>query len=167
MVWGWVVVGRGSLLSSPNQLFNLMLNSFLHDVGWLGYGRYVLSARPERDCLVTCSSRDMQRTSDQWRSIFLGSHDFQASRCSLRILGNWVVQSIGAGCSDYGNQARYCITGHMTLELICVSSPSFACANFISTAATIGTNYKPNSHKTIGIYAAVLIAQGTMQSPTI
>jgi hypothetical protein len=42
------------------------------------------------------------------------------------------------------------------------TSPSFACANFISTAATIGTNYQPNPHKTIGIYAAVLIAQGTV-----
>jgi hypothetical protein len=162
MVWGWIVVGRGRFLSSQNQLFNLMLNSILHDVGWLGYGRCVLSARPQTDCLVTCSSRDMQRTSDQWGSIFLGSHDFQAPRCSLRILGNRLVQSIGAGCSDYGNQVRYCTTGRMILELIRVHSPSFACANFISTAATIGTNYKPNSHKTIGIYAAVLIAQGTM-----
>jgi hypothetical protein len=44
----------------------------------------------------------------------------------------------------------------------CLTSHSFACANFISTAATIGTNYQPNSHKTIGIYAAVLIAQGTV-----
>ena len=116
---------------------------------------------------MTCNSRDMQRTSDQWGSIFLGSHDFQAQRCSLRILGNRLVQSIGAGCNNYGNQARHCITGHVTLELIRVPSPSFACANFISTAATIGTNYKPNSHKTIGIYAAVLISQGTTQSSSI
>ena len=43
-------------------------------------------------------------------------------------------------------------------------SPSFACVNFISTAPTIGTNYKPNSHKTIGIYSEVLFAQGTAQS---
>ena len=164
MVWGWIVVGRGNFLSPQYQLFNLMLNSLLHDVGRLSHGRYVLSARPERDCFVTCSSRDMQRTSDQWRSIFLGSHDFQASRCSLCIVGYRLVQSIGAGCSDYGDQARYCITSCMTLELIRVLSPSFACANFISTAATIGTNYKPNSHKTIGIYAVVLIAQGTTQS---
>jgi len=134
MVWGWFVVGRGSFFSPQNQLYNLMLNSLLHDVGWLGYGRYVLSARLERYCLVTYSSRDMQRISDQWRSIFLGSHDFQAPRCSLRILGNRLVQSIGAGCSHYGNQARYCITGCMTLELIRVPSPSFACDNFISTA---------------------------------
>jgi hypothetical protein len=80
----------------------------------------------------------------------------------LCILGVRLVQSTGAGCSNYGNQARYCITGRMTLELIRIPSSSFACANFISTAATIGTNYKLNSHKTIGIYAAVLtIAQGT------
>jgi hypothetical protein len=43
-------------------------------------------------------------------------------------------------------------------------SPSFACANFISITATIATNYKPNSHKTIGIYAEVFFAQGTAQS---
>jgi hypothetical protein len=43
-------------------------------------------------------------------------------------------------------------------------SPSFACANFISTVPTIGTNYKPDSHKTIGFYAVVLFAQGTTQS---
>jgi hypothetical protein len=55
----------------------------------------------------------------------------------------------------------------MTLELIRVPSPSFACANFISTTATIGTNYKPNSHKTIGIYATVRIAQCTTQTSSI
>ena len=141
-----------------------MLNSLLHDVGRLSYGRYVLSAYPERDYLVTRSSRDMQCTSNQWRSIFLGSYDFQASRCSLCIVGYRLVQSIGAGCNNYGDKARYFITSFMTLELIRVLFPSFACANFISTAATIGTNYKPNSHKTIGIYAVVLIAQGTTQS---
>ena len=43
-------------------------------------------------------------------------------------------------------------------------SPSFACAKFISTAATIGANHKPNSHKTNGIYAEVLFAQGTAHS---
>jgi hypothetical protein len=51
----------------------------------------------------------------------------------------------------------------MTLELIRVPSLSFACANFISTAAAIYTDYKPNSHKTIGIYAAVLIAPPKVQ----
>ena len=49
MVWGWVVVGIGSFLSFQNQLLNLMLNSLLHDVGWVGHGRCVLSARLERD----------------------------------------------------------------------------------------------------------------------
>ncbi len=37
---------------------------------------------------------------------------------------------------------------------------SFACANFISTAATFGTDFAPNEKTTIGIYAGVLITQG-------
>lgn len=41
-------------------------------------------------------------------------------------------------------------------------SPSFACATFISTVSTIGTNYQPNARKTIGIYAAVLFSQGLL-----
>ncbi|KAI0268565.1 APC amino acid permease [Russula aff. rugulosa BPL654] len=50
------------------------------------------------------------------------------------------------------------------IRLVIVLTVTFACANFISTAATIGTNYKPNSHKTIGIYAAVLISQGAINT---
>jgi hypothetical protein len=47
MVWGWVVVGRGTFLSSQSRLFiHLVLKSFLHDVGGLGYGRYVTSVHP-------------------------------------------------------------------------------------------------------------------------
>jgi hypothetical protein len=49
------------------------------------------------------------------------------------------------------------------LQSIRIPTLSFACANFISTAATIGTNYQPNAHKTIGIYAAVIVTQGTLQ----
>jgi hypothetical protein len=109
----------------------------------------------------------MQRTSNQWGTIFLGSHDFQASRRSLRVLGYWLVQPHGAGCSDNGNQVCYCVTHACISRLIFIPSLSFACATFISTAATIGTNYEPNSHKTIGIYAAVLFAQGTAQSSYI
>jgi hypothetical protein len=43
-----------------------------------------------------------------------------------------------------------------------LTSASFACANFISTLAVISANYQPTPQKTIGIYAAVLIAQGTI-----
>jgi len=51
----------------------------------------------------------------------------------------------------------------LILQLIRIPTLSFACANFISTAATIGTNYEPNPRRTIGIYAAVLVTQGTLQ----
>lgn len=37
---------------------------------------------------------------------------------------------------------------------------SFACANFLSTACTLGTNFEPTRNTTIGIYAAVLFTQG-------
>ncbi|KAN0115672.1 hypothetical protein V8E52_006618 [Russula decolorans] len=50
---------------------------------------------------------------------------------------------------------------HMTFAPKCTF---FACANFISITATIATNYKPNSHKTIGIYAEVFFAQGTINT---
>lgn len=58
------------------------------------------------------------------------------------------------------------VTGWFNLlgQVAVTTGISFACANFVSTAATIGTNYKPNSHKTIGIYAAILIAQGTINT---
>jgi len=38
---------------------------------------------------------------------------------------------------------------------------SFGCATFISTAATINTSFVPSEKTTIGIYAAVLVSQGT------
>ncbi|KAH9995321.1 APC amino acid permease [Russula vinacea] len=58
------------------------------------------------------------------------------------------------------------VTGWFNLlgQVAVTTGISFACATFISTAATIGTNYKPNSHKTIGIYAAVLFAQGAINT---
>ena len=62
---------------------------------------------------ITCSSGNMQRTSDKWRSIFLGGHDFQASRCSLCVLGHRLVQPPGTGSGDDGNQVRYCAIGRM------------------------------------------------------
>lgn len=37
---------------------------------------------------------------------------------------------------------------------------SFACATFISTVATINTEFVPDDRTTIGVYAAVLISQG-------
>ena len=37
---------------------------------------------------------------------------------------------------------------------------SFACANFIQTVATFGTDYVPTAKKNIGVYAGVLVAQG-------
>ena len=78
-------------------------------------------------------------------------------------MGHWLVQPFGAGCGNDGNRVPFGFANIQDIPNRSPSSSSFACANFISTAATIGTSYEPNSRKTIGIYAAVLIAQGIVQ----
>ncbi|THH10914.1 hypothetical protein EW145_g982 [Phellinidium pouzarii] len=54
------------------------------------------------------------------------------------------------------------ITGWFNLlgQVAVTTGISFACANFISTIATFSTNFVPTAKTTIGIYAAVLCAQG-------
>lgn len=41
---------------------------------------------------------------------------------------------------------------------------TFGCANLISITATVGTTYSPSAGKTIGIYAALLISHGLINS---
>ena len=45
MVWGWIVVGRGSFFSSQNQLFNLILAFFTMLVGLAMAGASSLHVR--------------------------------------------------------------------------------------------------------------------------
>ncbi|KAH9172426.1 APC amino acid permease [Lactarius sanguifluus] len=58
------------------------------------------------------------------------------------------------------------VTGWFNLlgQVAVTTGISFACANFISTACTIGTDFQPSSGKTIGIYAAVLFTQGMINT---
>jgi hypothetical protein len=56
---------------------------------------------------LTRSFRDLQCTSDQWWSVFLGGHDIEATGGSFRVLGHRLVQPSGASCSDDGNQVCY------------------------------------------------------------
>lgn len=41
---------------------------------------------------------------------------------------------------------------------------SYACANFLATAASIGTSYEPSPKTVIGIYAGILITQGLINT---
>lgn len=54
------------------------------------------------------------------------------------------------------------ITGWFNLlgQVAVTTGISFGCANFISTACTLGTSFEPTPATTIGIYAAVLFTQG-------
>ncbi|KAF7333514.1 APC amino acid permease [Mycena venus] len=58
------------------------------------------------------------------------------------------------------------ITGWFNLlgQVAVTTGISFACANFLSTACTLKTDFVPTPKTTIGIYAAVLAAQGTINT---
>ncbi|KAF8530211.1 APC amino acid permease [Hysterangium stoloniferum] len=58
------------------------------------------------------------------------------------------------------------ITGWFNLlgQVAVTTGISFAVAQFISTTATIGTTFVPAPRTTIGIYAAVLVAQGLINT---
>ncbi|KAJ3530862.1 hypothetical protein NM688_g7652 [Phlebia brevispora] len=58
------------------------------------------------------------------------------------------------------------ITGWFNLlgQVAVTTGISFACANFISTLSTFGTDFVPEAKTTIGIYAAVLVAQGLINT---
>jgi hypothetical protein len=69
----------------------------------------------------------------------------------FNLLGQ-VAVTTGIGCATESPLRSW--------RLYVLPSPSFACANFISTLCTIRTDFQPSSGKTIGIYAAVLFTQG-------
>lgn len=58
------------------------------------------------------------------------------------------------------------ITGWFNLlgQVAVTTGISFAVAQFISTTATLGTSFVPTPRTTIGIYAAVLLAQGLINT---
>ncbi|KAH8111566.1 APC amino acid permease [Phellopilus nigrolimitatus] len=58
------------------------------------------------------------------------------------------------------------ITGWFNLlgQVAVTTGISFGCANFISTIATFNTGFEPTARTNIGVYAAVLIAQGLINT---
>ncbi|KAI6021042.1 amino acid/polyamine transporter I [Pisolithus marmoratus] len=58
------------------------------------------------------------------------------------------------------------ITGWFNLlgQVAVTTGISFACANFLSTVAELGTSFVPSPKTTIGIYAAVLVSQGLINT---
>lgn len=47
---------------------------------------------------------------------------------------------------------------------LCRHSSSFACANFLSTLCTFSTSFTPTPKTTIGVYAAILVSQGLINT---
>lgn len=58
------------------------------------------------------------------------------------------------------------ITGWFNLvgQFAVTTGITFGCANLISTAATVKSNYSPTAGKTLGIYAALLISHGLVNT---
>lgn len=58
------------------------------------------------------------------------------------------------------------ITGWFNLlgQVAVTTGISFACATFLSTVCTLGTHFVPTPKTTIGIYAAVLVSQGMINT---
>jgi len=58
------------------------------------------------------------------------------------------------------------VTGWFNLlgQVAVTTGISYACANFTSTAATLGTTFVPSPNITIGIYAGILIIQGLINT---
>ncbi|KAH9914364.1 amino acid transporter [Epithele typhae] len=58
------------------------------------------------------------------------------------------------------------VTGWFNLlgQVAVTTGISFGCANFISTLATFDTGFVPTANTTIGIYAAVLVTQGLINT---
>lgn len=123
--------------------------------------RHLYSYGALQTFLTMTLSRGLQCTSDQWWPILLGRDAFASTKCGIGVLGYRLVQSSGTGRCHDGYQVRirsYFCARWYQLTYFC--RYSYACANFISTASTLGTSYEPTPGKTIGIYAAVLCTQG-------
>jgi len=58
------------------------------------------------------------------------------------------------------------ITGWFNLlgQVAVTTGISFGCAGLISTTATVKSSYEPTAAKTIGIYAAVLVSHGVVNT---
>lgn len=106
----------------------------------------------------------MQRTPNKRGPLFLGGNAHTSSICSVCQLGNWLVQSLRPGCRHHRYKVQLTHLSLVKYTDVLSFPESFACATFISTIATFDTSYVPSASKTIGIYAAVLCAQGMVNT---
>ena len=123
-----------------------------------------MAGSPFNTCLISQPFlnfiRGLQCSPDQRWPVFLGCYAFHPQKGTLRFLGLWLVQSPGSGRCNYRNQV-FPLPKYLQCHAVLTYPRSFGCATFISTAATINTNFVPNDKTTIGVYAAVLVSQGT------
>ncbi|KAJ8522793.1 hypothetical protein ONZ45_g682 [Pleurotus djamor] len=142
MVWGWVVVSFATML-----------------VGLAMAGEF-------RSSYPICSGSDkfyrsLQVSPPEWNPTSI----LDVPRSAHPTSGGPYFWAAMLSRPEHAAFASW-ITGWFNLlgQVAVTTGISFACATFISTASELKTGFVPNEKTTIGIYAAVLITQGIINT---
>lgn len=121
--------------------------------------RFAGTSGPHWACTI-CLKVPPQCASNIGRPVLLGCHAFQARVSSTRFLGHWSVLRFRIHNLFSSSLGWFNLLGQVAVT----TGISFGCATFISTVATLNTNFVPNEKTQIGVYAAVLVSQGLINT---
>lgn len=113
---------------------------------------YVCCSRNGRNCICYPNG---------WRAVLLGSVACTPKTFRLRILDHWLVYLLTLLILDSQlTTSRFNFLGQVAVT----TGISFGLAGLISTTATVKSSYEPTAARTIGIYAAVLVSHGIVNT---
>jgi len=106
-----------------------------------------------RDCICDPNER---------RALLLGGNLGPTRERAILFLGHWLVSN------EPRTRLERSILMYLRFNLVgqfaVTTGITFGLANLISTTATVKTSYVPTAGKTIGIYAALLVSHGVINS---
>lgn len=84
----------------------------------------------------------------------------------LCFLGHWLASCLELGGYPSRQRPPKLIQNRFNLlgQVAVTTGITFGLANLVSITATVGTSYAPTPSKTVGIYAALLISHGVVNS---
>lgn len=96
----------------------------------------------------------------------MGCNSRASGERALRFLGHWLASCLNFGGSPSRGSPPKLMHNRFNLlgQVAVTTGITFGLANLVSTTATIGTSYVSTPGKTIGIYAALLISHGVINS---
>jgi hypothetical protein len=131
-------------LMSGSDVHWMDCSFFLHNVRCAGHGR---------NCISYPNSR---------RTLLLGRHSRTTQALRIRSMDNRLVQSLPL--PNQPSLTRLTNRFNFLGQVAVTTGISFGLAGLISTTATVKSSYEPTAAKTIGIYAAVLISHGIINT---